>query len=231
MEAIEKTPEKLVLRMEANENLANTLRRSISEIPILAIDEVEIVRNDSALFDEVLAHRLGLLPLKTEKSMSGKTRIDLKLSKTGPGMVYSGDFKGGADIVYDNIPMVLLEDGAKIELVATAILGKGIEHSKFNPGFAYYRHLLEVKGSPKINEIVQNSKGVIKPEKKGDKWICDLNENEVDEISKIDKEAVKDGDEILLFVESYGNMSAVDVLAGAIEALDDNLDEFEKFIK
>ena len=43
---------------------ANALRRTTEEIPVLAIDEVEISKNDSVLYDEVLSHRIGLVPLK-----------------------------------------------------------------------------------------------------------------------------------------------------------------------
>ena len=87
MEVLENTSEKLVIRAEITESLANAIRRSVLEIPTLAVDEVEIFKNDSALYDEVLAHRIGLIPLKTEKGMSSKTKIDLKLSTTGPGAV------------------------------------------------------------------------------------------------------------------------------------------------
>ena len=75
METLQNTKEKLVLKIDANEPLANAIRRSISEIPTLAIDEVEIYKNDSALYDEMLSHRLGLIPIRTEKSMSVKTEI------------------------------------------------------------------------------------------------------------------------------------------------------------
>jgi DNA-directed RNA polymerase subunit D len=231
METIQKTPELLVLRIDANESLANAIRRSISEVPTLAIDEVEIFRNDSALYDEVLALRFGLVPLKTEKSMSSKTKIDIKLSKTGPCTVYSGDLKGDAEVIYEKIPITLLNDGQKLELVATAILGRGIEHAKFIPGLCYYRHILEVKSSTEIDKIVQGSKSIIKPEKKGSKWICDLNESEVEEITKIDKDAVATANELLFFVESYGSMEAKDIFTKAIDALSENLDEFEKSIK
>lgn len=231
MEVIEKTPEKLILRMEENEPLANAIRRSVAEVPTLAIDEVEIYKNDSALYDEVLAHRLGLVPLKTEKSMTNKTKIDLKLSKTGPCTVYSGELKGAADVIYEKIPITILGEGHKVELLATATLGKGLSHAKYQPGLCYYRHLSEVKSSPEIDSIVQGSKGLIKPEKKGSKWICDLNGSAEKEIEEKDKSAISNSDEILFIIESFGNMPAKEILIKAIEAIGENLDEFEKELK
>lgn len=231
METIEKSSNLLVLKIAANESLANAIRRSVAEIPTLAIDEVEIFKNDSALYDEMLAHRLGLVPLKTEKGMSSKTKIDLKLSKTGPCTVYSGDLKGNADVVFDKIPITLLGEGHKIELVATAALGLGISHAKHTPGLCYYRHLLEVKSSPEIDKIVQSSKSKVKPKKEGSKWVCDLNEAQIDEIQKLDSSAVKDAGEMLFIIESYGSLDAKDILVKAVDALSDNLDEFEKALK
>src|SRR3989338_3916155 len=190
MELIQDSPSLIALRLPANEVLANALRRSVSEVPTLAIDEVELFKNDSALYDEVLAHRLGLIPLKTEKGMNAKTKIDLKLSKTGPCTVYSSDLDGNAEIVEGKIPITLLGEGHKLELVATATLGKGIDHAKYIPALCYYRHLLEIKSIPEIDRIIQGSKsGLIKPIKNAGKWICDINESEADAISKIDKEA------------------------------------------
>ncbi|MEK6850130.1 MAG: DNA-directed RNA polymerase subunit D [Nanoarchaeota archaeon] len=231
MEVIQKSDEKIILKMDANESLANAIRRSVSEVPTLAIDEVEIYKNDSALYDEVLAHRLGLVPLKTEKSMTGKTKIDFKLSKNGPCTVYSGDLKGSADIIEEKIPITLIGEGHKVELLATARLGLGIDHAKHVPGLCYYRHILEIKSSPEIDAIVQKSKGIIKPEKKGSKWLCDLNSADEQEIADIDKDAISDSNELLLVIESYGNMPAKDILVKAIEALCDNLSAFEKAIK
>ncbi len=232
MEVVKNTEEKLILRLEANEGLFNAMRRSVSEIPTLAIDDVEFYKNDSALYDEMIAHRLGLVPLKTEKGMSSKTKIELKLSKKGPCTIYSKDLEGDAEVIYGDIPITILNDEHKLEFVATATLGLGKEHAKHTPGLFYYRHILEVKSSLQVDKVVENSKnGAIKPEKKGSKWFCDLNEADVKEIEKLDKEAIKDSQEILVFIESFGNMPAKDILIGSVKALESNLDELEKKIK
>ncbi len=231
MEIIQKSDDKIVVRMEANETLANALRRSVSEIPTLAIDEVEIYKNDSALYDEVLAHRLGLVPLVTEKSMNEKTSVDLKLTAVGPCTVYSGDLKGSAEIVETKIPITILGEGHKLELLATAKLGIGIDHAKHIPGLCYYRHILEITSSPQIDAIIQKSKGLIKAEKKGSKWLCDLNGAEEKAVEDIDKKAISNSGEILFIIESYGTIPAKDILVKATEALSDNLDAFEKAIK
>ncbi|MCU0642040.1 MAG: DNA-directed RNA polymerase subunit D [archaeon] len=231
MEVVQKTPELLVLKGELSESLANAIRRSVGEVPTLAVDEVEMFKNDSALYDEMVAHRIGLVPLKTEKSMNKKTRIDLKLVKTGPCTVYSGDLKGGADVVYDKMQIVILGEGQRLELVATAALGRGIEHAKYSPGLCYYRHVLEVKSTPETDKIVSSSKGLIAPEKKGNKWVCDLNEADVDAIERLEKDSVSLSNELLFVVESYGSMDAKEIFSKAIEALSENLDEFEKAIK
>jgi DNA-directed RNA polymerase subunit D len=231
MEIIQNVPEKLVLKLEANESLANAIRRSISEVPTLAIDEVEIYKNDSALYDEMVAHRLGLVPLVTEKSMNEKTKVEFKLSKTGPCTVYSGDLEGNGEIVESKIPITLLGKDHRLELIATATLGKGINHAKYIPGLAYYRHIIEVKSTPETDKVVQQWKGLIKAEKKGSKWTCDLNEAQITAIEQIDKSLMSDSNEILFVIESYGNMPAKDIFIKSIEALEDNLDHFAKAFK
>jgi len=232
MQIVTATPEKAVVRMAVSESLANAIRRSVEEVPTLAIDEVEIFKNDSALYDEFLAHRMGLVPLKTTSKMGAKTEIDLKLVKSGEGTVYAGDLEGGAQVVYEKIPLTLLREGQDIEIVATARLGTGVEHTKHTPGLCYYRHLVDVTSTDaRVGEIIERSKGMIAPEKKGKTVRCDLNEAEIDAITALDKDAVKDSEEILFFVESFGHLDAKDIIVAATEALSANLEMFEKALK
>ncbi|MEM3171814.1 MAG: hypothetical protein QXL58_05505, partial [Candidatus Hadarchaeales archaeon] len=61
------TEQEMELRLEGiTPALANSLRRAIMrEVPIMAIDELEVKMNDSALHDEIIAHRLAMVPLRT----------------------------------------------------------------------------------------------------------------------------------------------------------------------
>ena len=231
MQIIEEKDERIIIRTDVSYSLANVMRRAIAEVPVLAVEEVEIFKNDSALYDEMLAHRLGLLVLKTEKSMNSKTKIEFKLSKKGPGTVYAGDLEGPGTVVHPKTPLTILNEGYKLEFVATASLGTGLEHAKYTPGLCYYRNMIEVKSKPEIDKIIQEAKTIVKPEKKGTKWICDLPDADVDRIKDIDESAVSDSNELLFVIESFGQLPAKTILEKSIEAIKGNLAEVEKSIK
>ncbi|MCD6242895.1 DNA-directed RNA polymerase subunit D [Candidatus Bathyarchaeota archaeon] len=132
----------------------NTLRRIIlAEVPCMAIDEVVIIENSSVLHDEILAHRLGLIPLKTDldaynlpeecpcKSEFGcnlcrvSLTLDVEAGEEGR-VVYSGDLVSeNPDIapVSNKIPIVKLAPNQKIRLEAYARLGRGKDHAKWQP--------------------------------------------------------------------------------------------------
>ncbi len=129
-------------------SFANMLRRAmVSEVPTLAIEDVRIYDNTSVLFDEMLAHRLGLIPLRTdldqyrprsECTCEGEgcpacTAI-YTLSVEGPATVYSSDLipqDPDAAPAEAEIPIIELDTDQKIVLEAHAVVGTGKEHAKW----------------------------------------------------------------------------------------------------
>ncbi|WP_332450267.1 DNA-directed RNA polymerase subunit D [Methanoculleus sp.] len=129
-------------------SFANMLRRAmISEVPTLAIEDVRIYDNTSVLFDEMLAHRLGLIPLRTDLKVY-KPRSECTcegagcsactatytLSVEGPKTVYSSDLipqDPDAAPAEEKIPIIDLAKEQKIVLEAYAIVGTGKEHAKW----------------------------------------------------------------------------------------------------
>jgi len=149
----------------------NALRRIvIAEVPCMAIDEVVIIENSSILQDEIIAHRLGLIPLKTDldgynlpekcpcKSEFGCNlcRVTLTLdveAKEGTRTVYSGEFiSENPNIVpmSDKIPIIKLAKEQKLRLEAYARLGKGKNHAKWQPvSMCTYKYFPKIEISSK----------------------------------------------------------------------------------
>lgn len=145
----------------------NSLRRIIlAEVPSMAIDEVVVVENSSLLHDEILAHRIGLIPLKTDldsynlpeecpcKSELGCNlcRVSLTLdveAKNSAKTVYSGDLTSenpNVVPVTDKVPIVKLAPDQRIRLEAYARLGKGEKHAKWQPvSVCAYKHFPKVR--------------------------------------------------------------------------------------
>ena len=155
LEVLEKDEANLRLIVRAvSVPLMNALRRiALSEVPSMAIEEVVMVDNSSVLQDEIIAHRLGLVPLKTDlKSYNlpekctcesefgcNLCRVTLTLdaeSREGIRTVYSQELiSENPDIipVSGKIPIVKLSKGQKLKLEAYARLGKGKNHAKWQP--------------------------------------------------------------------------------------------------
>ena len=122
---------------------ANALRRiCLNGVPIYAIDTVDMLENSSVLADEGIAHRLGLIPLKTELSAvqqdneSDKIMFTLDSGDTTESRtVFSSELKSQDNIIKpisENIPIVTLAPGQRLKFEAYARLGRGTEHAKWN---------------------------------------------------------------------------------------------------
>ncbi len=232
MKLIKKTPEKIVFIEKTNESLVNSIRRSVGLIPIMAIDELEISKNDSALYDETVAHRMGLLPIKMEKSWKDDTVLKLKLNVKKEGMVYSGETKGECEFVHDKIPITLLKKDQELKIKATTKMGLGKNHAKFSPGILFYRNLTEItldksfeeeikKIFPDSNISTKGNKIVVKDD--GEKSLVDFCEGLAVKAKK--EIEVKDTDEIVVTIESFGQISAEDMFKKSVEALKKRLKE------
>ena len=235
---------------------ANTLRRlMIDEVPAMAIEDVEFSKNNSILYDEVVAHRLGLLPLKTDlKSYNlpdkckceskGCNRCSLKMvlraSKTGN--VYASEIKSkdpAVKPVYGDTPIVKLLKGQSLELEATAVLGNGRQHTKWSPCHVYYKYrpIVEITGDVKnpeaIIEVDHNNIFEIKDRKlvinKDRVLDCDLSLD----FSEIDKnvKVTASSTDFVFYVESFGQLSCKDIINNAIDIFDEQLDELVEELK
>jgi DNA-directed RNA polymerase subunit D len=132
----------------------NALRRlSISEVPTFAIDDVVMLENSSVMHDEAVAHRLGLMPLRTDlqrfvlpnlcecKSTLGCSRCRVLLvldseANDKTKVVTSGELISEDDTVKPiskEIPIIVLAPGQKLKFEAYARLGIGKDHAKWQP--------------------------------------------------------------------------------------------------
>lgn len=160
---------------DTNPSFANALRRTIvADVPKMAIDNVEFhlgpimdekgqaFESVSPMFDEIVAHRLGLVPVPTDLdafnfrakcTCNGEgcpsCTIMYSLNKKGPCTVYSGDLEPVGDAKFrikdDLIPIVKLADDQALLVYATAELGTGKQHAKWQAALgAGYRYFAKI---------------------------------------------------------------------------------------
>lgn len=182
---------------------ANALRRiCLNGVPVFAIDTVDIIENSSVLADEGIAHRLGMIPLKTDTSRFVEHSKCSCNSETGCSncrvmlMIDSGDSDATRTITSneltsedetvkptsDKVPIVVVAPGQRLKIEAYARLGRGIEHAKWN--------------SSNIATLVDT-----------------------------DKE-----DEHVLTVESTGSLLPQEIILGGVEELSNRLEEFKQIL-
>ncbi len=153
-EIVEQNEKRIVIKLKnVPLQYANALRRiCLTGVPVFAIDDVVIIENSSVLADEGIAHRLAMIPLKTDLTRFVEPsscdchsevgcphcRVMLMVdsgSTDTTRAITSGELTSEDDVVKpisDKIPIVELAPGQKLKLEAYARLGRGIEHAKWN---------------------------------------------------------------------------------------------------
>jgi DNA-directed RNA polymerase subunit D len=182
VKVIEKTKEMIKFEVdELTPALAGELRHiMVSEVPTMSVEVVDFFKNESFLWNEILAGRIGLVPLtydekyhrmKEKCTCKGegcpKCSVHLVLKKKGPGTVYSGDMKSADDKVkplYDEIPLTELQEGQEIEFEAIAELGVGKDHAKwqgaivgFGESKGKYTFVVESASGLPVSSIIKKS--------------------------------------------------------------------------
>lgn len=233
MEKINKKTDKLVFSADIDNSLANAIRRYINHVPVVAADEVEISKNDSAMYDETLAHRIGLIPLKVKKQ-TGKMKLEVKKE----GIVYSGELEGDAEVVYDKIPITILDKGQELELSVTLKSGRGFEHAKFSPGLMLFRNSAELKIDKKFkdkikkilpNANIKESGNQIVVLDNGEEEILDVCSGIVEKSGE--KPEIKENSELIIKLESFGQISPEVIFEKSIDELRKDLENVSKDLK
>lgn len=233
----------------------NSLRRAmIAEVPVMAIDEVKFKKNSSALYDEMIALRLGLVPLKTDlKTYDLMTECKCKgkgcarcqttfaLKVKGPATVYASDLKPKdphIKPVYQNMIITKLLDGQELELEAVARLGKGNEHAKFAPCMAVFQRYPEIEIKKNCNLCKKcinacpkgifkegSAKAIVDKDKILECTLCKACEDACDR--KALKVSGKE-DSALFYIESWGQLGTDEIVKTAVDILVGKLKELDK---
>jgi len=236
---------------------AAALRRfMISEVPTLAIDSIAILENTSPVYDEVIAHRLGLIPLRADpRKYSGdcggspcQVLLVLDAHADGePRVVHSGELVSeDPDVkpVSPDVPITKLAPGQRIKLEAYARVGRGKEHAKWQPVSVSvlkpYPHVTVLNPKSECARaaadacapgVLKYSKGVLRAKDEHTCRLCmDCVKACPDAVSVEER-----GDDHILYVESVGGIEprriiymAVEELLGQLEGLSREVEVLEQ---
>jgi DNA-directed RNA polymerase subunit D len=240
-----KSKDKLKYKIEVDkttEDFINSIRRMvIEEVPTLAVENVEFRQNSSALFDEMLALRIGLTPIKTDLSSyslpqtaddieqrSARCTLEMDLKVSKKGIVYAENANSKdpkCTFVHPKMPLVKLHAKQKVDLSMLAVMGQGKNHIKWSPGHIWFncKPSVTIKKDPKLLEEYQSKFPAQIFDKEGNisaKRIQEL--NLFDAVDRVCEDLVKvnySENTFIVDVESWGQLSIAKMLSTAAEML------------
>ena len=181
----------------------------------------------------MIAHRLGLLPLKVSKVGDYKIQdncickgkgcktcqIVFELKVEGPKMVYAKDITTkvkGAEVLYPETPIVKMSEGQEINLKAVATLGEGRTHVKWSPALSYYSNYVTAK----VNGKEVKSKNPAEFSRK----LLDLGEEALKLEGIKGKGEIKSSEDKFVFtIESWGQLTPKELLQASVKVIKDKL--------
>lgn len=240
-----------------NPSIANAIRRTIiSDLPTLAIENVRIIENTSSLYDEIIAHRLGQIPIKTDLGLFNFTEscrckgegcpsctLELSLKAKGKNefqSIYSNSLKSKDSKIkpIEDILILRLGKGQEVSIEAEAILGTGKDHAKWQPavvGYKYYPSIKIDKSCNKCEECIDACPMNILKLSNGkaavtDPKLCTLC-NSCAEACDIDAITVSGDDSKFIFkIESSGALPPKEILQRACGILEEKAHELSKIL-
>ncbi len=252
---LEKNDDKIVFEIkDSNPVFANTLRRSIvNKVPVMATEKIDITVNSSALYDEMLAHRIGLVPIKfpagkykrrDDCTCKGKgcANCEVKgvVKKKGTTLVCGEDIKFTDKDVSAKNPkelIVKIIDRQEVDVELTARLGTADEHARWQPAIVGYKYApetdiskycekcqKELKSAPA--DDVDKATGKIKNPLAVEKFRSTVGACDED-ASKLDS----DKSRIIFTVESVSGLDPKTIVLEALSAFEKELKEFEAELK
>ena len=230
---------------------ANGIRRAmVADVPTFSIDTVRVIENTSVMFNEQIGLRLGLVPLTTDlDDFEIGDEVTLSLSVDGPSTAYSSDLVSSDPMVEaadDNIPIIDLKDGQRLEVEADAVLDTGREHAKHQGGVAVgYRHLQRVEVVGDLGEFEDDEpnilRGVIEEQAaehaagdatNGELVATETFENDLSKRYPGKELEVTDVENAFVFhVETDGSLTADELVVRGVETIRDRATELKDAVQ
>lgn len=132
------------LRVEVHgcdEAFANMLRRSLTDVLVPATTRITVRRNTSAFNNEVLAHRIGLIPMRSKFAEHRPATLRAR----GPCVVRAKHIEAeDVEIPAPDLLVVCLAEGEELDMTLHIALATGKDHARHSAAVAprcYRRHV------------------------------------------------------------------------------------------